>query len=269
VLGVPLKPPIMAGFLLPNGAQGPLGYKAWLQQWVTNEWQRNAAMYFDDDNYRAIQLLPGYAGSPEEQAEVDALITRMRAATGHPVPQDIDDAFRRLAERKAQSRSTTQTAIFRMRQALALWREWLLPLPPELAPTPRVELPADVRQWPAYVGQWAANSVHGNSWQRVDAATRLWRSCLGAVFLLICAIMIALRWPPMHVLALGTLALIAAKSVLVVTSFSLELRYTVTVAPFMELVSLLGVHALWAGRARYPWLPRTASGRQCRTAADA
>ena len=57
-------------------------------------------MFFEVDEYNRILLAPEYAYSREEKVEVDGLMSRLRAASGHPVPLDIDAAFRRLGKER-------------------------------------------------------------------------------------------------------------------------------------------------------------------------
>lgn len=238
-VGLPVAPPA-AGWMLPDGSQGPLGYQAWVKQWVITEEQRNDATWFEVDEYDRIRLAPGYARSAEEKAEVDALVERLRAASGRPFPPDIDAAFARLADERARERSGTETVTLRLVQGWGMWRDWSAPLDPKL-------VPSGAETWADYIAGWARNVRHGTTQAKLRAFGFAYRFTLGAAFLLVSAWAI-LRWrSPVQVFALGALGLVLTKSMLAVSGLFMEVRYSATAAPAIELTVALGLAALWSG----------------------
>ena len=249
-VGLPLKPPA-SGWLLPDGSQGPLGYFAWVGQWATTPSERSNALFFETTNFNRIKLAPAYARSPDDRAIIESLMDRLRAASGAPFPVEIDAEFKRLAGERMAERPALQTLRLRLLQAVSLWRAWATPLPIDYAP-------AASESTAAFARDWIANSTHTLG-GLLTTAIWLYRFLLAGVFIVTAAASILFWQRPVCAFALGALAMIAGKAALAVLILAMEIRYTVTVVPLIELTALLGLHyAATAGNMRSAALNRPA-----------
>ena len=90
--------------VVPEGKRQPLGYAAWVNTWMVYEYERPGALWGPNRFiYNDIYIPERAYRSAAEKREVTALLARLKAFQGQPIPQDIDDAFAQLArKRRAQ-----------------------------------------------------------------------------------------------------------------------------------------------------------------------
>jgi len=226
---VPVLPPAR-GWMLPDGSVGPLGYKAWLAQWVTNADQRAAAMFFDGDHYDEIQWRPGPFRDADQDAAAAALLYDLRKHSGHPFPADIDTGFAALARQAAARHGVSGEIALRVAQALGFWQSWAELLPPDARP------PGEMSA--RLMLQWLHAALSSGIGSMVNVVTRFYRLVLGAG--LVGAI---LAWPcwgrTARVVLLAGLGLVVAKTVIGVVGLFIEPRYTLTAVPAIELALAL------------------------------
>ena len=246
-VGVPLLPASRA-WMLPDGSTGPLGYLAWLKQWVTNEDQRSALAFFKNNDYAAIHLLPGAFLPADQAARAQSLLDALKAHDGQPFPSDIDAEFATLATELRQSRTAAQTAELRLIQAATVWRSWIELLPKELRP-------GDEPLSPTLLADWVGRSLFGGLGALFNTLTRFYRFGLGLLFLVSVA---TLPWQtyPRATFTLAAVAVVVLKSILSASGLFIEARYNVTAVPFIELTVMLML-AEWLSR-RHPAVVRAA-----------
>jgi len=241
-VGIDPLPPARS-WMLPNGSQGPQGYLAWLKQWVTNSDQRAAATFFWNDDYNVIELLPGSFRRAEDEAPANALLAALRGHAGEPFPPEIDASFADLARHDAASRSLGETLALRAAQAWGCWEGWTELLPSTLYPPGQVPPTGGLRAR-------IAERLAGGAGAWLDLLTRLYRCLLGVAFLGALASLgrgIARRRIPWlaeerrRILILAGLALVLTKTALGVAGLFLDIRYTTTAVPWMELVVALSI----------------------------
>ncbi len=235
--GVPVLPTARQ-WMLPDGSRGPLGYLAWLREWVTNEDQRSAAAFFQVDTYQMIHLLPGSFLPAGEAARAQTLLDQLKRHAGQPFPPAIDAAFATMAADLRQSRPALETAELRLIQGATLWRSWIEPLPKELRP-------ADGPLSPGLLLTWLGRALGGSASALLNTLTRFYRVALGLAFLV--AVATLPRQPPARAaLTLGASSIVLLKSTLAATGLFLEARYNVTAVPIVELtVMLMVAERLW------------------------
>ncbi len=229
VVGVPVLPPAR-GWMLPDGRTGPLGYLAWLKQWVTTQDQRSASMFFDGTNYRMIHILPGAFFPARQWAAVGTLLADLRTHTGEPFPAAIDQGFAGLAADARAGRGLGGTLALRGAQAAGFWARWAEPLPPEARPAS------------GGIGLWMKRALTQSVGTLLNTATRCYRCLLGMAFLAALMAAAARRISPLaRVLVVAAGSVVAAKTILAVAGLFLEARYTVTAVPFMEVAVVLAL----------------------------
>ena len=233
VVGVPVLPLSASGWVLGDGTVGPLGFLAWVKQWVTTEEQRSSVLHFNTNHYDLIQIVPGARLPAGQDERVRELLADLRTHSGQPFPVETDRAFAALAIEAIQSRTLSDTIQLRAAQAWGFWRSWASPLPMDLRP-PDNPSSAD------FILVWIQRSFTGGMEPLLNTLTRSYRCLLGAAFL-VAALACRLGSPERRIITLAAVALVIAKTVLAVFGILLEQRYTVTAVPMMEFAVALSV----------------------------
>ena len=120
--------PFPTAWMLPDGSLGPFGYQAWLKTWIVTEDARGRASYFAIDQYRRIDIDDAAFQRFDDRAEVQQLLTQLRAAEGRPFPAEIDTAFARLAQARLAQFSSADHAGLLARRTWDMAGPWILPL---------------------------------------------------------------------------------------------------------------------------------------------
>jgi hypothetical protein len=235
-VGIPILPPARI-WMLSDGTQGPLGYLAWLKQWVTTQDQRSAATFFETNHYDLIHILPSRFRPADQDAQVDQLLKDLRTHNGEPFPAEIDRAFASLAAETARTHGIGDKIELIALRTTGLWRNWAEPLPPELYPG------GDTLSLGA-IQTWVYRSLSGLG-AFVNTATRTYRLALGLCFIA-ALVFVRRNTEARRIVTPAAFSAVVAKTVLCVALMALEVRYTLTVVPFMETV--VGLSAIEAVR---------------------
>ena len=226
-----MVPPTL-GFMLPDGSQGPPGYKAWVKTWAYTEQQRNEALFFQITCYEDIKIPPAvFDGNPDAD-RVREMLDQMVKQSGNRVPASLDDGFRDVADRALARMAWVDLAKLRAAQTIAMWSPWL-----NIVPDAYRENTDDI--WAGTHVSWSKAMEHkGEAVGRFVMWT--YRFLLSMSFLL-ATVLALIRYldTDTRCLIAGTWAAIILRLVISVPGLFIEHRYTITISPFMELVCVL------------------------------
>ena len=190
----------------------------------STERERADALFFWINDFNKIRIPPRALEDPATP-EAAGLVERMRAASGAPLPQDIDQEFQRIAARKTGAMSFGERFSLWAAQAWSLWERWFNPYIEEVGTNdPRRAIP-------------------------VFSVSAGYQVAITALFLFACALSYLRRGASdARFLCAVALVFIVSKSIFLVMMLGLENRYTVTILPFVEAAIALALGGLIAGR---------------------
>ena len=202
--------------VLPDGSPGVPGYVQWVKRWMVTEHERSRALHFGARDFDRIEISEGAYGSRQERAEVQALLARLRNATGEPFPPEIDAAFADLAARRAAQQGRGERLALFGKRALALARPWI---------------------WP-----WARQDAAGRALPPTPSDLYRFAVVLaagaGAVILLV-------RRERLLLVPFGlAMAYVITRIGFFAATANIETRYMVELAPFLETVAAFGIAIL-------------------------
>ena len=238
-------------FVMPQGARPPLGYMHWVHTWIVYEYERPGALWgvnrFVYDNI----TVPDRAfASPDERRRVEELIDRLRAISGAPFPEAIDDEFAAIAQERRANDPVRVRIVHPAIRVVQLWAN-----------------PYSSFGWPNEMASGALNdenrlalSLGDNSGLLALAAkyplramtkafTGVYRYLLLASFATICLYAVfGIRDRLVRQAILVGLSYVVARTLFFALIGSVETRYTVQTTPVMELCVLLAAWYWWRRR---------------------
>lgn len=236
-------------FTMPQNAPPPLGYAAWGRTWITEEYQRPGWGWpVNRFVYDGIQIDEKAYDNPEEKEYVQGLLEELRKHTGEPFPPEIDEAFRKLAEERAERAPFRTYVLIPLLRMKALWTNpyssfgWPNEMPSSFSYEERLAFTRDglmgkVRLAMKYPFQAASKAFTG-----------LYRFALLFAFLAAVVWSCWRRKEPESPVVWIALSVVLARTVFMGFIGNVETRYTVEAVPGMEIAVVLAIHAWWQRR---------------------
>jgi Dolichyl-phosphate-mannose-protein mannosyltransferase len=234
---------------MPDGKRPPLGYASWVRTWLVHEYERPGALFGPNRfDYKDIYIPPRAYNTAAEKLEVAKLLDGLKAHQGEAIPEAIDDGFAKLA---AERRARYPLQYYVINPTIRSFELWANPLssfgwPDELPSMSDKERLAIVqgglRGKLALAARYPFRAL-------AKAVTGLYRFGLLAAFLLGCLYAVfAARDRRLRVLTLTMFSFFAGRTLLLAFIGNVETRYTVQVAPAMEIVVVALAWYWWTRR---------------------
>ena len=234
---------------MPDNKPSPLGYTSWVRTWLLYEYERPGALWGPNRfDYKSIYIPDRAYRSATEKRKVEALLGRLKAYQGQPIPKKIDDAFAKLARERREQAPLRYYAINPLLRSVQLWSN-----------------PFSSFGWPDEMPSSALSDegrlavsrggLHGKLMLArrfpvralSKAVTGLYRFALLGAFLLGCLYAaFGVRDRRLRVLALTAFSYIVGRTLLLALIGNVETRYTVEAVPAMEFVVVSLAWYWWA-----------------------
>ena len=235
--------------VMPQGKRSPLGYISWVRTWLIYEYERPGALWGPNRfDYKSIYIPDRAYRSATEKRKVEALLGRLKAYQGLPIPKEIDDAFAKLARERREQAPLRYYAINPLLRSVQLWSNpfssfgW----PDEM---PSSALSDEERLAVSRGGLHGKLMLARRFPVRAlsKAVTGLYQFVLLGAFLLGCLYAaFGVRDRRLRVLALTAFSYIVGRTLLLALIGNVETRYTVEAVPAMEFVVVSLAWYWWA-----------------------
>ncbi len=234
--GLPLMPPHLV--MTPQIAPSPYGYAAWGATWISEEYQRMGwgwPLTFME--YKQLDIDAKAFDSAAERERVMALLGKLASHEGRPFPPAIDAEFAALA-RERTGRDPLRTYVtLPAKRALALWSN---PLTSFAWPN---EIPLQYQQRLDLRRNWSGMLELAREYPfraASKAMTAGYRYLLIGGFLIVLLLSPLKRFRGHRELIWTVAAFVAARTLFLACTNSVETRFTVPAIPALELVAVLG-----------------------------
>lgn len=236
---------------VPEGKRPPLGYAAWVRTWLVYEYERPGALWGPNRfNYDGIHIPDRAYASAAERQQVTQLLERLKSFEDRPIPEEIDDAFARLARERRAQQPLQYYVVNPAIRAVQLWSNpfssfgWPNEMPSSaLSDEERLAVSA------GGLGGKLALAWRFPLHALTKALTGAYRFALLAAFIVACLFAaFGIRDGGMRRLALTAFSFVAARTLLFAFIGNVETRYTVQAVPAMEIVVVALLCYWWWGR---------------------